>query len=57
MNHGIWKTVNEGQYVPTNKINGVGVNKHGKNYTKDHKEHVQRRLKAKSVIITALGLD
>lgn len=43
--------------VPTYKIEGVVVNMHEKDSTKDDKENVQYSLKAKTVITIALSLD
>lgn len=57
MDPGICKTMREGLFVPTHKVNGVVVKKHGNNWTKDDKENAQRWLKAKTITTIALGLD
>lgn len=49
--------MDKGLFVPICIVNGVVENKPENNWTKYDKENVQRSLKAKFIITTALNLD
>lgn len=47
----------EGPFVSSHDVDGVEVNKHEKDWTKDDTKKVQCGLKEKTIITTTLGLD
>lgn len=57
VDRGIRNIVKESSFVPTHEVNGVVVNKHKDNWTKEEIEKVQCDFKAKMIIIVALCLD
>lgn len=57
VNSNIWKVVMNGPFVPTREVIGVVVNKEEDDWTKDENKKMQCSVKAKIIIIIALGLD
>lgn len=58
INRGIFKVVKEDLFVPTHGFNcDIGNKDNEYFWTKEVKENVQHSLKAKMIIIAALGLD